>query len=125
MMGVLGQIGPCGRVRQALDESGFETDRRPDGVEVVSGPTVQVDPQQLALADPFRQPRRELDLAILAVGIVEADPEPAIALARRGDQWMTASRIATRTATNAVAYWSTSIDRSTCWLTGGSITTPA
>jgi hypothetical protein len=76
----------------------------------------------LALADPSGETRPELDLAILSIRVIEADPRSAVALAARRDQWTTASRIATRAAMNAVAYWSTSIDRSTCWLTGGSIT---
>ena len=119
---ILREIRSRRLVRQPRDERSIESDRGGHGVEIVRRAPVEVDPEELALADPRRQPRFELDLAVLAIGVVEADLKPALARAGRGDQWRTASRMATTTATNAVAYWSTSIDRSTCWLAGGSIT---
>jgi len=118
---VLRQVGAGWVLRQALDQAGFETDRRPDRREVVGRPALQVDPQELALADVLVQTRRQPDLAVLAVRVIEADPRSADPLAARRDQWRTASSTATSAAMNAVAYWSTSIDRSTCWLIGGSI----
>jgi hypothetical protein len=118
----LRQIRPRGLVRQARNQRGVDPDRGADGLEIAGRPPVQIDPEQLSLADPFGQSRFELDLAVLAIGVIEADMESALARAgRRGDQWRTASSTATTTATNAVAYCSTSIDRSTCWVTGGSI----
>ena len=123
MVCVLGEIGPRRFDRQARHERRFEPDGGADGLEVGGRrPPVQVDPEQLSLADPPGQSRFELDLAVLAIGVIQADLESAVARAgRRGDQWKTASSTATTTATNAVAYCSTSIDRSTCWVTGGSI----
>ena len=119
---VLREIRSLGLDRKAFCESWLETHRGPNGFEVAGGSPVQVDPQQLALADPARHPRREFDLAVMPIGVIEAGARSAAARAGGGDQWMTARRTATRAATNAVAYWSTSIDRSTCSPTGGSIT---
>jgi hypothetical protein len=121
VVGVLGKVRTLRLGGEACREPGLETDRGADGLEVSRGTAVEVDPQQLALADPLSQSRLELYLAVKAVGVVEADPKSA-GRAGRGDQWRTASSSATRAATNAVPYWSTSIDRSTCWLAGGSIT---
>jgi hypothetical protein len=119
---VLGEIGPGRYVHQAGHERRIEPDRVADGLETAGRPALQVDPQQLSLADPIRQSRFELDLAVLAIGVIEADLESAVARGGRcGDQWRTASSTATTTATNAVAYCSTSIDRSPCSETGGSI----
>jgi hypothetical protein len=119
---VLGEVRPLRLLRQARHQRWLKTHRDGDGRQVAVRPPIEVDPQQLALTDPLGQSRLEFDLAILAVGIVEADLEPAVALAGYGAQWRTASKTTTRTATNAVAYCSTSIDRSTCSPTGGSIT---
>jgi hypothetical protein len=121
VVGELRQIGPLRLVRQARDQRSIESDRGGHGVEIVCRAPVEVDPQELPVTDRVGKSGFQLDLAVLAVGVIEASLDPAVACAECGDQWRTASRMATRTATNAVAYWRTSIDRSTSW-TGGSIT---
>jgi len=122
VVGVLGQIGPRRFIRESSHERRLQPDSGADGLEVAGRPPVQVDPQQLSVPDPIGQSRFELDLAVLAIGVIQADLESAVARGgRRGDQWRTASSTATTTATNAVAYCNTSIDRSTCSVTGGSI----
>ena len=121
MLRVLRQVGAQWLVRQALDQSGFQVHGGTDRLQVVGRAVVEIDPQQLALADPAGQARPKFDLAILSIRVIEADPRPAVPLDARRDQWTTASSTATRAAMNAVAYWSTSIDRSTCWLICGSI----
>jgi hypothetical protein len=124
MLRVLRQIG-AGRIfREALHQTRFETDRCADRGEVVRRAILEVDPEQLAFADVLAEARRQIDLTVLSVGVIEADARPAVALVGDGDQWTTASRIATSAAMNAVPYWSTSIDRSTCSLVGLSITPP-
>ncbi len=121
MVCVLRQVGAGWIRRQALDKAGFETDCGPDRREVVSRPALEVDPQELAIADVLAQAWNQFDLSVLAVRVIEAYPRSAAPLAARRDQWRTASSTATSAAMNAVAYWSTSMDRSTCWLIGGSI----
>ena len=68
----------------------------------------------------------QLQLAVLAVGVVEADVQAARARARPTAgmrvQWRIASRATTASARPAVAYWKTSIARSERRPTKGSTT---
>jgi hypothetical protein len=118
---MLREIGSCRLFRQARDKRSIDSDRGGHDVEIVRRAPIEVDPQELAVTDPGSESGFQLDLTVLAIGVVEADLDAAVARAERRDQWRTARITATRTATAAVAYWSTSIERSTCWMAGGSI----
>ena len=122
MLRVLRQIGARRVFREALDQTGLETDRGGHRRDVVRRAVLEVDPEKLSFADVLVEARRQLDLTVLSIGVVEADPRPAVASVGDGDQWTTARRIATSPAINATAYWSTSIDRSTSSLVDPSIT---
>jgi hypothetical protein len=97
-------------------EARLHADRRDHPVEVLALPSVDVDPQQLTVADPDGRAVAELQLAVSAVGIVEADMQAARLgvrpTARMRVQWRIASRTTTASAKPAVAYWRTSIARS-------------
>ena len=60
---------------EAPDERSPETDRGTDRFEILGGPPLQIDPEQTALAEIVQQARRQLDVAVLAVSVVEADTQ--------------------------------------------------
>jgi hypothetical protein len=122
VVGILRQVRAGRLIGKPLDEMGFQADRGSRRREVVRRAVLEVDPEKLSFADAVVKAGRQLDLPVLSGGVVEADPRPAVALLGDRDQWTTASRIATSPAMAATAYWSTSIERSTCSPVGLSIT---
>jgi hypothetical protein len=78
-------------------------DAASEGVSVRCAP-VEVDPEELALAEALDDVGRQVDRAIVAVRVEEE--------CRRAAQWTRLSRPAARTATMATAYWIASMMRS-------------
>ena len=110
-----GQVGPVWRVGEPGDKVRLEPDDVGDPVEVGALAAIEVDPQELAIAEPFGTRLVEVDLAIAAVRVVQA---AARACRRRpGSDGRQAQRRTARMATTtrarpAVAYWRTDIARS-------------
>jgi len=111
VFGVGGQVGPAGRLRQALDQRRLQPDGLADGGEVLLVSTIEVDPGQLAVLEPTDQTLAELDLAIVTVGVVQPDLRPDRRLPE-GVQRIAARRTTTTIARAAMPYCRTSIARS-------------
>ena len=80
----------------------------------------EIDPQQLSFPKLPGHPRLEIDFPIASVRVVESNARAGAGVAGCGRQRSTASRAATTIAKNAVAYCSTSIERSVGSLAGSS-----
>jgi hypothetical protein len=106
-----GQVGAIGARCQPAHELAFETERGADGRQVRRLASVEIDPQQLSILDPPDRIGAEIDLVIVAVGVVQPAAQAGPGLVR-GDQWTTARRTATASASNAMPYWKMSIARS-------------
>jgi hypothetical protein len=105
---VTGHVRPLGRRTQQPDQGWFELDGAGDRPQVLVVPPVEVDPEELAIADLPRQPVLDRDLAIPTVRVVEPDAQSdgrPVADAQR----TAASSTATAMASTAVPYWKTSM----------------
>jgi hypothetical protein len=126
VVGISGQVRAAGTVRHASHESRLHADRGDHPLQVLALPSVDVDPEQLAIADLDGPVVGQLQLAVSAVGVVEADVQATGPRARPTAgmrvQWRIASRTTTARARPAVAYWKTSIARSERRPTKGSTT---
>ena len=76
---ILRQVGPSPRRGQARREGRLQRERRGCRFELVAvGRAIDVDPEQVALAEPFRQALGEVDVAVVAVRVVQARPRAAV-----------------------------------------------
>jgi hypothetical protein len=103
-VGFSGQLDPALGLLDARDVVVLEpeiTGKLPDLLLVAS---IEVDPQELPVADALLIARLQLDRPVAAIRV----EQPAADAAQRS----MASRTAPTTAIRAVAYWSTSIARS-------------
>ena len=107
-IGILGQVRAFGRRGEAVDQPGVHAGRRGHAREVLRRATVEVDPEELAVLETAGHALRQLDLAILAVGVVQARLRAARG-AGRGDQRYAVSRTATMMARIAIPYCRTVI----------------
>jgi hypothetical protein len=111
VVGMLRQVGPIRGGSQACQHPPLQPDCGSDRLERPGVTLVKVDPEQLPRAEPSRHPRRERDLAVAAVGVVQPGLGTRTA-AGRGAQRTDARRTATTIARNAVPYWRTAMARS-------------
>ena len=118
VFGIGGQIGPARRAGEVLDHRGLQPEGFADRGEVLVVSTVEIDPPELAVAEVGDQVLVELDLAILAIGVIEPDARPARGPID-GIQRIAARRTAKTMARAAVPYWRTSMAWSGCALAGG------
>lgn len=125
MLGILGEIGPFRACLQPRDKRSLDPDGVRDRLESRRRPAIDVDPEELAIAEPLGHVGAQVDLAVLPIGVVQPDGvwrDPLVAgRAGRRDQWIAARRTATTMASKAVAYWRMSMERSTRSPVGGSI----
>jgi hypothetical protein len=105
------QIRPLRGSGEACQERVIELHCFRDGDEVEGRSLVQIDPQQLVLAQSAGESLVEFDLSILAARVVEPSARPD-GRAGRGDQRNDARRTAPTMARAAMPYWRTSMDRS-------------
>jgi hypothetical protein len=109
MVGVLGEIRATPLLGQSLDEVAIDADSARDRLQIVGVSPEEIDPQELALVQAGRQARRQLDLPVVAVRVVETSVDPGFGFFA---QRTTARRVTTTIARIAVPYWRTFMARS-------------
>jgi len=67
---MLREIGSRRLGRQTRDERSIDPDGGGHGVEIVRAAPIEVDPQELAVADRSCETGFQLNLAVLAIGVV-------------------------------------------------------
>jgi hypothetical protein len=115
-----GQVGPAGRLCEPLDELWLQPDRLRDLGQGGVIPAVEVDPGQLPVIEAADEVVVEGDLAILPVGVVQADVRSAD-LPVEGAQRIAARRTATTIARPAMPYCRMSIAWSDRLVAGAAI----